>query len=135
MLTSGCPPCLQRAQAILALKCCALRSSVLVRDHLLALYHGPRNPAPVRMAAVSLLTYSRPSLALWQRLAISTHYEPNLAVSAYVWATIKAFAEMRDPAFHAQYVQLHQLDLVQIWKGISKVKWSEKKCLIRKTFT
>lgn len=92
----------QRVQAVLALKCCALGSSPLVRDSLLALYHGPLNPAPVRMAAVSLLAYSRPSLPLWQRLAISTYYEPNLAVSAYVWSTINAFAKMQDPSFRAQ---------------------------------
>ena len=111
---------LQRVQAVLALKCCALRSSVLVRDTLLALYHGPRNPAPVRMAAVSLLAYSRPSLPLWQRLAISTHYEPNLAVSAYVWATINAFAEMHDPAFHVQYVQQTTSPFVYIMSQILK---------------
>ncbi|KAJ1525854.1 hypothetical protein ONE63_009049 [Megalurothrips usitatus] len=92
----------QRAQAILAMSPCALRAPVLVRDALLALFHDPTEPAAVRMAAVSLLVYTRPSLPLWQRLAVSTFYEPNMAVSSYVWATIQSFANMQDPTLRQQ---------------------------------
>ncbi|XP_034239981.1 uncharacterized protein LOC117644541 [Thrips palmi] len=92
----------QRAQAILALRASASRAPAVVRDALLALFHDPTEPAPVRMAAVSLLVYLRPSLPLWQRLAISTFYEPNMAVCSYVWATIHSFAQLQDPAFRQQ---------------------------------
>lgn len=87
---------------MLALRASAMRSPKMARDALLALFHDPTESAPVRMAAVSLLVYTRPSLPVWQRLAVSTFYERNLAVASYVWSTIDSFAKMQDPVFHRQ---------------------------------
>jgi hypothetical protein len=88
-----------RATAVLAMKYQALRVPEKTSPILLSLYHDMGQPVAVRVAAVSLLLYTKPELALLQRVAVLTWYEPSLAVAAFVRSSLLSLANSQDPVF------------------------------------
>jgi hypothetical protein len=66
---------------------------------LLSLYHDVGQPVAVRVAAVSVLFYTKPQSVLLQRIAVSTWYDPSLAVAAFVRSSMMSLANLEDPFF------------------------------------
>lgn len=86
-----------RATAILAMKYQALSFPEQTSKILFSLYHDVGQPVAVRVAAVSLLFYTRPQLVLLQRIAVLTWYDPSLAVAAFVRSSLVSLANLKDP--------------------------------------
>lgn len=89
----------QRASAILATRYIVFKNPKASTHTLLNFYHSSKYPTAVRIAALSLLFYTRPPLTIWQRIAVSTWYEPNSAIKAYVWSTLNNLATTQDPFY------------------------------------
>ena len=60
----------------------------------------------VRMAAITALTYCKPSSADLQRLALRTWYEPSRQVASYIYSTLKTLKNL--PAANSEYETLKQ---------------------------
>merc|ERR1719354_1002224 len=60
----------------------------------------------VRMAAITALTYCKPSSADLQRLALRTWYEPSRQVASYTYSTLKTLKNL--PAANSEYETLKQ---------------------------
>lgn len=88
-----------RATAVFAMKYQALRVPEKTSPILLSLYHDVGQPVAVRVAAVSLLFYTKPELAFLQRIAVLTWYDPSLAVAAFVRSSLTSLANSQDPVF------------------------------------
>jgi hypothetical protein len=88
-----------RATAVLAMKYQALRVPEKTLPILLSLYHDVGQPVAVRVAAVSLLFYTKPQLTFMQRIAVLTWYDPSLAVAAFVRSSLMSLANTQDPVF------------------------------------
>lgn len=89
-----------RASAVFATKYIVFKYPKTSMYELLDLFHNPMHPTAVKIAALSLLIYTRPALVVWQRIAISTWYEPNEAVRAFIWSTFNNLAHLQDPVYH-----------------------------------
>ncbi|CAB3377127.1 Hypothetical predicted protein [Cloeon dipterum] len=89
----------QRVSAIIAMKHVALVDPKETSKILLRLYHATTLPNSVRVAAVSMLMYCKIPLNVWQRIAISTWYEPSMSVKTFVCSSIYSIASMRDPVY------------------------------------
>ncbi|RZF38098.1 hypothetical protein LSTR_LSTR006497 [Laodelphax striatellus] len=89
----------KRLSSVFALKYQSFYHPKLVAPHLLTLYANFSNPAPVRIAAFSLLVYTHPSVSTWQRFAISTWFEKNIVVNNFVQTTIQSFARNEYQAY------------------------------------
>jgi hypothetical protein len=89
----------QRASAILATRYIMLKNPTSAMHTLLSFFNNPTYPCAVRIAALSMLFYTRPPLMIWQRIAINTWYEPNEAINSYIWSTISNIATMQDPHY------------------------------------
>nr|QIQ19557.1 vitellogenin 1 [Sogatella furcifera] len=83
----------KRLSSVFALKYQSFYHPKVVAPHLLRLYANFSNPAPVRIAAFSLLVYTHPSVSMWQRFAVSTWFEKNIVVNNFVQTTIQSFAK------------------------------------------
>lgn len=66
---------------------------------LMTLYHNYTLPVSTRIGSVAVMVYSDPSLATWQRLAISTWYEPSQAVANFVALSIRSMASTQDTIY------------------------------------
>jgi hypothetical protein len=88
-----------RATAVVAMKYQALRVPEKTSPILLSLYRDVGQPVAVRVAAASLLFYTKPQLALLQRVAVQTWYDPSLAVAAFVRSSLVSLANSQDPVF------------------------------------
>jgi hypothetical protein len=88
-----------RATAVLAMKYQALSIPDRTSQILFSLYHDVGQPVAVRVAAVSLLFYTKPQLVLLQRIAVLTWYDPSLAVAAFVRSSLMSLANLQDPFF------------------------------------
>jgi hypothetical protein len=88
-----------RATAVLAMKYQALRIPEKTSPILMSLYRDVGQPVAVRVAAVSLLFYTKPELVLLQRVAVLTWYDPSLAVAAFVRSSLLSLANFQDPVF------------------------------------
>jgi HEAT repeat protein len=88
-----------RATAVLAMKYQALSFPEQTSQILFSLYHDVGQPVAVRVAAVSLLFYTKPELVLLQRIAVLTWYDPSLAVAAFVRSSLMTLANVEDPLF------------------------------------
>ncbi|XP_069693294.1 vitellogenin-like [Periplaneta americana] len=88
-----------RTAAVVAMKHPTLLAPDAAARTLFALYRDVGQPAAVRVAAVSLLLYARPSLVLLQRVAVLTWYDPSATVAAFVHSSLRALASLRDPVY------------------------------------
>ncbi|XP_068082316.1 vitellogenin isoform X2 [Anabrus simplex] len=72
-------------------------------EMLLAMFHNYSNPVPVRMAALSMLMYSKPGLSTWQQIAISTWYEPSPAIVSYIWSSLSSMSGAQDSLYQQMF--------------------------------
>jgi len=88
-----------RTSAVFAMRYQALKKHPEMIPLLMSLYHNYSMPASSRIASAALLVYTEPSLAVWQRLAISTWYEPSSAVSQFVSSSLRNIARAKDSLY------------------------------------
>nr|CAD7425013.1 unnamed protein product [Timema monikensis] len=92
-----------RSSAVLSMKYLAFQEPSKLVSTLLAIYHSRDYPVVVRISAVSLLFFTCPELSVWQRLAIATWYEPNLALVSFVRSSLETLAQLEDPHYNQIY--------------------------------
>nr|CAD7399677.1 unnamed protein product [Timema poppensis] len=89
-----------RSSAVFSMKYLAFQEPSKLVSTLLAIYHSRDYPVVVRISAVSLLFFTCPELSVWQRLAIATWYEPNLALVSFVRSSLETLAQLEDPHYN-----------------------------------
>jgi Lipoprotein amino terminal region len=89
----------QRVSAIIAMRHLVFIKPQETSRVLLKLYHTTSYPNSVRVAAISMLLYSKPSLATWQRVAISTWFEPSNALKTFIYSSVRSIAANKDPIY------------------------------------
>ncbi|XP_059469237.1 vitellogenin-2-like isoform X2 [Neocloeon triangulifer] len=89
----------QRATAIVAMRHLSATNPQETSRALLKIFHTTTNPNSVRVAAVSMLLYSQIPLSTWQRIAISTWYDPSMSVNTYIYSSLRSIATIKDPVY------------------------------------
>jgi hypothetical protein len=108
-----------RSVAVFQLIKSAKANPGLYRPVLVALIENLAEDEEVRMAAITVLPYTRPSSSDFNKLAISTWWEPSAQVAHYITSTLKTLSEA--PA-HSQLfteVSRHAQEAVQLAKPTS----------------
>ena len=90
-----------RTTAVYSMKYQVLNNPREASYVLFSLYRDVGLPVPVRISAVSLLLYTKPSLATFQRIAVSTWYEPIPAVAAFVRSSFQSLSKVKDPLYQS----------------------------------
>ena len=83
-----------RAVAIYKLIDATLRNPSIYRPVFKSIIENVAETSEVRIAAVTALTYSHPSTADLQKLAIRTWFEPSRQVSNYISSTLKTLSQL-----------------------------------------
>jgi len=86
-----------RTKAIFALAHLAIEQKEIVSSLLMPIYFNKAEETEVRLAALSLLFVSNPPQAFWNRVALSTWYEPNDQVAHFIYTTIASKVANKDP--------------------------------------
>ncbi len=86
-----------RTLAVQSLKRIARQEPTLTRRILLALIDNPAEATEVRIAAVSVLPYSQPSVTDLQKIAVRSWFEPSKQVGAFVYSTMKHLVNTEQP--------------------------------------
>ena len=88
---------LLRTKAIFALSNLALQKEDIVPALLMPISFNKAEQVEVRLAALSLLFISDPPAAFWNRVAVSTWWEPNDQVSHYIYTSIASLSNEKSP--------------------------------------
>lgn len=94
----------QRISAIVAMRHLVFIEPKETSRVLLKIFHSSTYPNSVRVAALSMLFYSQPTLYVWQRIAVSTWYEPSMALQTFIFSSIRSMAANKDPVYKQMYV-------------------------------
>jgi hypothetical protein len=86
-----------RSMGVYALKRTGFLYPTIVRPVVLSLIDNPAENPEVRIAAVSILPYTDPTIAELQKMAIRTWYEPSKQVTAFIYSTLKSLKHTEVP--------------------------------------
>ena len=90
-----------RSVAVYSLKRIAKQNPVLIKPILLSIIDNPAENTQVRIAAVSVLPWSQPSMAQLQKVAIRTWFEPSKQVASFIQSTLKSLVNTEVPELKA----------------------------------
>lgn len=90
-----------RVIGVYSLKRIAKLNPVLVRPILLSIIDNPAETPEVRIAAVSVLPWSQPSVAQLQKIAVRTWFDPSKQVSSFIYSTLKNLESTEVPELKA----------------------------------
>ena len=90
-----------RSVAVYSLKRIARQNPVLIKPILLSIIDNPAENTQVRIAAVSVLPWSQPSMAQLQKVAIRTWFEPSKQVASFIHSTLKSLVDTEVPELKA----------------------------------
>jgi len=90
-----------RSVAVYSLKRIAKLNPVLIKPILLSIIDNPAENTQVRIAAVSVLPWSQPSMAQLQKMAIRTWFEPSRQVASFIYSTLRNLATTEVPELKA----------------------------------
>ena len=85
---------LPRSVAVYNLMKSARSNPAHYRPVLLAIIRNYAENAEVRMAALTVLPYTRPDSAVYNELAVSTWFDPSQQVVSYIYTTLKTLSEL-----------------------------------------
>jgi Lipoprotein amino terminal region len=94
----------QRVSAIVAMRHLVFIEPKETSRVLLKIYHSTTYPNSVRVAALSMLLYSQPQLYIWQRIAVSTWFEPSMSLQTFIYSSIRSIAANKDPVYQKMFV-------------------------------
>ena len=94
-----------RTKAIFALSNLAVEKKEIVSTLLMPVYFNKAEETEVRLAALSLLFVANPPQAFWNRVALSTWYEPNDQVAHFIYTTIASKVQNKDPLNREEVVR------------------------------
>ncbi|XP_071440161.1 vitellogenin-like [Hetaerina americana] len=83
----------QRARAVTAMKHIVLSEPRTASTALLSLYSDKQMPELVRLTAVSMLFFARPTMPVWHRIAVGTWFEQSSSIRTFIWSSLKTFAD------------------------------------------
>ena len=84
-----------RAVAIYKLLDAAMKNPSIYRPVFKSIIENVAETPEVRIAAITALTYSSPTTADLQKLAIRTWFEPSRQVSSYIYSTLKMLSQLQ----------------------------------------
>ena len=98
-----------RTKAIFALSHLAVQKKSIVSNILMPIYFNREEDTQIRLSALTLLFVSGPPQAFWERVALSTWFEPDDQVSHFIYTTITSLvanknANRRESTLHAESV-------------------------------
>lgn len=94
----------QRVSAIVAMRHLIFIEPKETSRVLLKIYHSTTYPNSVRVAALSMMLYSQPQLYIWQRIAVSTWFEPSMALQTFIYSSMRSIAANKDPVYKQMYM-------------------------------
>jgi len=83
-----------RSLAVYQLIRAAVVDPALYRPVILALIENLAEYEEVRMAAITVFPYTKPTSAEFNKLAVRTWWEPSKQVSSYIYSTLKTLSEL-----------------------------------------
>ena len=86
-----------RSVAVYSLKRLAKLNPVMIKPILLAIIDNPAETTQVRIAAVSVLPWSQPSMAELQKISVRTWFEPSKQVASFIYSTLKNLVDTEVP--------------------------------------
>lgn len=98
-----------RTKAIFALSYLAVQKKSIVSHILMPIYFNREEDTQIRLSALTLLFASSPPRAFWERLALSTWFEPDDQMTHFIYTTITSLvsnknANRRESTLHAEAV-------------------------------
>jgi len=81
-----------RTKAVISLHKLAHDSNERVIHILSTIFQNPSESSEVRMAAFTLLILANPPAFRWQKMAVSTWFEPSAQVASFVYTTLYSLA-------------------------------------------
>merc|ERR1711972_1022930 len=87
----------RRTIATYALKRMAKMNPTEIRPILMSIIVNPVESAEVRIAAISILPFARPTTAELQKLAIRSWMEPSEQVASFIYSTLRSLAYSQVP--------------------------------------
>ncbi|XP_046407324.1 vitellogenin-1-like [Ischnura elegans] len=126
-----------RARAITAMKHLVLSEPRATAPVLLSLYGDKQMPELVRLTAVSMLFFSKPTMPVWHRIAVGTWFEKSSSIRKFIWTSLKAFADSTNGMMAEQsaaaaavlplarpsgYQNKHYMDTFMLSKSISDLQ-------------
>merc|ERR1719376_1705910 len=95
-----------RALAVFHLIKPAMENPSMIRPIMTSIIGNTAESAEVRMAAITTLTYCKPSSADLQGLALRTWFEPSRQVASYIYSTLETLKNL--PSHFPEYTSLKQ---------------------------
>merc|ERR1712042_234510 len=95
-----------RALAVFHLIKPAMENPSMIRPIMTSIIGNTAESAEVRMAAITTLTYCKPSSADLQGLALRTWFEPSRQVASYIYSTLETLKNL--PSHVPEYTSLKQ---------------------------
>jgi hypothetical protein len=86
-----------RSMAVYNLKRVARLESNHIKNVLLAIIDNPAEDAEVRIAAVAILPFSKPTTAEWQKIAVRSWFEPSKQVASFIYSTFQSLVHTEVP--------------------------------------
>merc|ERR1719347_2053702 len=100
-----------------------VRSVAIYKPILLDIIDNVAESAEVRMAAITVLPYTRPTSEIWNKLAIRTWFDPSLQVVSYVYTTLKNIAELPNHSHPYTYIGEKAREALKLAKPQSNLGW------------
>ena len=112
-----------RSVAVYQLMRAAAAKPAIYRPILLDIIENVAESAEVRMAAITVLPYTRPTSEIWNKLAIRTWFDPSLQVVSYVYTTLKNIAELPNHSHPYTYIGEKAREALKLAKPQSNLGW------------
>merc|ERR1719394_134979 len=112
-----------RSVAVYQLMRAAAAKPANYRPILLDIIDNVAESAEVRMAAITVLPYTRPTSEIWNKLAIRTWFDPSLQVVSYVYTTLKNIAELPNHSHPYTYIGEKAREALKLAKPQSNLGW------------
>merc|ERR1719495_3088253 len=112
-----------RSVAVYQLMRAAAAKPAIYRPILLDIIENVAESAEVRMAAITVLPYTRPTSEIWNKLAIRTWFDPSLQVVSYVYTTLKNIAELPNNSHPYTYIGEKAREALKLAKPQSNLGW------------
>merc|ERR1711970_917849 len=112
-----------RSVAVYQLMRVAATKPTVYTPILLDIIENVAESAEVRMAAITVLPYTRPTSEIWNKLAIRTWFDPSLQVVSYVYTTLKSIAELPNHSHPYTYIGEKAREALKLAKPQSNLGW------------
>jgi hypothetical protein len=105
-----------RSVAVYTLIGATLKNPSLYRPVFMSIIENVAENPEVRIAAITALTYSHPSTADLQKLAIRSWFEPSRQVSSYIYSTLKTLSQLHSSLPESELIKEKAISTLHLAK-------------------